>query len=129
MGARIKAIWVLAMGLATFGAVASDSNYVKNTVLAAQIDGGQAPLVIDVRTPDEYRRGHVPAAVSMPIQIFSRELQTLSVDKGHPIVVYCELGPRAGVAKAALHLAGYTQVIYLEGHMRGWRESGLNIEK
>ncbi len=118
------ALWVMA-----FGAAADDSDYVKNSALAAQLGTGQGPVVIDVRTPDEYARGHVPGALLMPIQTFPTEMKRLSVDKSHPIVVYCELGPRAGLAKAALRLAGYTQVLYLEGHMRAWRESGLTIQK
>ena len=129
MRASVNAALVAAMLLAAFTALAADSNYVKNATLAARLDAGQGPVVIDVRTPDEYARGHVPGALLMPIQTFPTEMQRLAVDKSHPIVVYCELGPRAGLAKAALRLAGYTEVFYLEGHMRAWRESGLTIQK
>ena len=129
MRASVYAAPVVAMWLAAFTAAAADSNYVKNTILAAQLDAGPGPVVIDVRTHDEYARGHVPGALLMPIHTFPTDLQRLSVDKSQPIVVYCELGPRAGVAKAALRLAGYTEVFYLEGHMRAWRESGLTVEK
>ena len=129
MNLTVKTAAAVAMWLAVVTNAAGDSHYVKNKSLAAQIDAGRGPVVIDVRTPDEYTRGHVPGALLMPIQIFATEIKRLSVDKSHPIVVYCELGPRAVVARGALRLAGYTQVSYLEGHMRAWRESGLNTEK
>ena len=45
-----------------------------------------------------------------------------------PIVVYCQHGPRAGVAWAALRLAGYTNVRYLDEHMAGWIAAGLRRE-
>ena len=129
MNLTVKTVAAVAIWLAMVSSAADDSNYVKNRNLSAQIDAGRGPVVIDVRTPDEYARGHVPGALLMPIQIFATEIKRLSVDKSHPIVVYCELGPRAVVARGALRLVGYTQVSYLEGHMRAWRESGLSMEK
>ena len=45
-----------------------------------------------------------------------------------PVVVYCQHGPRAVIAKFALRLAGHTDVRYLEGHMSGWEKTGLPLE-
>ena len=45
-----------------------------------------------------------------------------------PVVVYCEHGPRAGLAKAALRAAGFREVLYLEGHMSGWKRAELPQE-
>jgi rhodanese-related sulfurtransferase len=45
---------------------------------------------------------------------------------GHdPVVVYCAHGPRAGVARWALNMAGIPNVLYLKGHMTGWHKHAL----
>ena len=44
---------------------------------------------------------------------------------GHdePVVIYCEHGPRAKLAKLFLNMAGFDQVVYLTGHMSSWRKA------
>lgn len=107
----------------------ADDGYIAAAALAQAIAAERAPLVIDVRSPEEYARGHVPGAILMPIQAFPGAIERLPADKHREIVVYCEMGPRAGLARAALLYAGYSDVQYLDGHMRAWRQSGLSIEK
>ncbi|HEX2768747.1 MAG TPA: rhodanese-like domain-containing protein, partial [Geobacteraceae bacterium] len=50
-------------------------------------------------------------------------------DKGTEMVLLCELGPRAVIAKALLGAFGYRNVSLLSGHMAGWRRSGLPQER
>lgn len=124
----------LLLALAAFiqavaAADAFDTAPVAPRELLAAIEAGRAPLVIDVRTPDEYAAGHVPGASLMPVQALPTLIGRLEGPKEQPIVVYCERGPRASLARTALGLAGYTRVIYLDGHMKGWRESGLRTVK
>ena len=109
--------------------VGADSDYIEPAALAKLIAARQAPLLIDVRSPDEYAQGHVPGALMFPIQAFPAIINRLPQSKSVDIVVYCEKGPRAGLAKAALVLAGYKQIRYLDGHMAAWRASGQAIEK
>ena len=47
---------------------------------------------------------------------------------GQPVVLYCEHGPRAGMARAQLWLAGVKPVAFLEGHMIAWKRDGLPVE-
>jgi len=71
--------------------------------------------VIDVRTADEYARGHLPNAVNIPVQELPSQLaevdRLVAGDKARPIVVYCAAGGRAAKAKRALDAAGYAQVV------------------
>jgi rhodanese-related sulfurtransferase len=46
-----------------------------------------------------------------------------------PVVVYCGHGPRAWMVGAALRCRGHGRVIYLRGHMAGWRKAGLREER
>lgn len=85
--------------------------------LAADAD---APLVLDVRRPDEFAAGHVPGAVNIPHDQIADRLAELEASKDRPIVAYCGSGRRAAIALAVLHEAGFTKLLHLTGDMPGW---------
>jgi hydroxyacylglutathione hydrolase len=97
--------------------------------LAGRIAARQAPAVIDVRTGFEFRAGHIPGAINAPIWKILLRLAPLPGDRQAEMVVLCELGPRAMMAKALLGLLGYCRITLLDGHMAGWRRNGLPQEK
>jgi phage shock protein E len=86
-------------------------------------------LILDVRSQEEFAKGHVPNAVLIPHDELASRVTELGSDSGRPVVVYCESGKRAGMAGETLVEAGFTNVSHLEGDMRGWRESGHPTEQ
>jgi rhodanese-related sulfurtransferase len=96
--------------------------------LAAQLESAQAPLILDVRSPEEFVAGHIPGAVNIPYRQVPARLDELATDQDRAIVVYCEVGIRAGIAQVALEQAGFQQIHLLEGHMQAWRQEKLPIE-
>jgi rhodanese-related sulfurtransferase len=96
--------------------------------LLATIDAGTAPVIVDVRTRREYEAGHVPGAIHVPFYTLLVRQDDVPGPRERPVVVYCEHGPRAGVARLALRMTGFTDVRYLDGHMAGWKKSGLREE-
>lgn len=97
--------------------------------LAQLIRQGTAPTIIDVRSGREYDTGHVPGAIHLPFWSALFRVAEISAPKDKPVVVYCAHGPRAGLGKFALLRAGFTQVLYLDGHMSGWYKAGFPVEK
>src|SRR5512146_423116 len=97
--------------------------------LAKRIAADQAPAVVDVRTGFEFRAGHIKGAIHAPLWKILLGLAALPPDRSGELVVLCELGPRAGMAKVVLGLLGYRNVSLLAGHMAGWRRAGLHQEK
>lgn len=93
--------------------------------LAASLAGASSPLVLDVRTPQEYANGHVPGARNVYFRDLPRRVDELAAPRDAPIVVYCETGARSRAAIRALQAAGFSQVMQLEGDMGGWRRGGL----
>ena len=88
--------------------------------------GSQAPpLVLDVRSPEEFASGHVPGARNLPVGELASRAGALDAPRDATVVVYCERGPRARHAQAALSAAGFSTVLHLEGDMSAWREKGL----
>ena len=87
------------------------------------------PTVVDVRTIFEFRKGHIPGAIYAPTWKILLRLTKIPADKGAELVVTCELGPRARIARGLLNAFGYRNVVLLAGQMAGWRKAGLPQEK
>lgn len=97
--------------------------------LLQRLDHHDAPLILDVRKPDEFAAGHVPGATNIPHTEIAGRLAELGADRHKELVVYCESGRRAAIAQGILEKAGFTKVRHLEGDMRSWRERGLPREE
>ena len=108
---------------------AADRTHISAADLGQLIRQGTAPTIIDVRSSREYQAGHVPGAIHIPFWSALFRVNEISAPKDEPVVVYCAHGPRAGFGKFALLREGFTQVLYLDGHMSGWYKAGLPAEK
>ena len=97
--------------------------------LLAGIAANEAPLILDVRTPEEFARGHVPGARNIAIDELALRIDEISDHRADEVVVYCERGPRALRASGLLADAGFASVRHLEGDMSGWRAAGLPTDK
>lgn len=97
--------------------------------LAERMAVGHPPVVVDVRTGFEFRSGHIPGAINAPIWKILLRLAALPADRQTEMVILCELGPRAVMARTLLGLGGYRNTLLLAGHMAAWRRAGLPMEK
>jgi len=93
-----------------------------------RIEDGTAPLILDVRRPDEFAAGHLPGAMNISHDELGDRLSELGTELDVEIVVYCRSGRRAGVAEAVLGEAGYTNIRDLEGHFLEWQAAGRPTE-
>ena len=76
-------------------------------------------IILDVRTMEEYKEGHIPGAICVPNEtIGENEIEELP-DKEQMILVYCRSGNRSKQAAAKLAEQGYTQ-IYEFGGIIDW---------
>jgi rhodanese-related sulfurtransferase len=105
------------------------TNHMTQDQLLASIEKGTAPVIVDVRSESEYESGHVPGALHLPFYALWSRHEEMKAQPEDPVIMYCEHGPRAGIAKFALWTLGYTNLVYLEDHMSGWKEQELPMEK
>ena len=70
--------------------------------------------LIDVRSPEEFDRGHIPGSINLPIQALRNAEEYLD-DPEAPIFVYCQSGARSSRAAKLLEVMGYSQVTDLGG--------------
>lgn len=102
---------------------------ISQTQLMESLASGQAPALIDVRTPEEFQSGHIPGAVNIPLQSFPRRLSELAAYQDREVVLYCEVGGRAARGGSWLASRGFQQIRLLDGHMSAWRGAGLPTER
>ncbi|MFP4200777.1 MAG: rhodanese-like domain-containing protein [Clostridia bacterium] len=76
-----------------------------------------APLLIDVRQPEEFELGHIPGAVSSPLG--QLDIAARDFDPDRPIVTYCRSGVRGDTAARLLARRGF-QARTLEGGLSSW---------
>jgi SulP family sulfate permease len=88
-----------------------------------QLCSGTPPLVVDVREPREYRRGHIPQALLFPLLKLLTDTSELPKDAS--IVIVCRGGRRSARAVNVLHNRGYDNVAVLRGGMLAWEAAGL----
>jgi len=85
------------------------------------------PILLDVRTVEEFEQGHIPNAINIPHKELEARLAELSGKNDSQIVIYCRSGRRAEVAKQVLVDAGYTQLDHLSGDFNAWTSSELPV--
>ena len=76
-------------------------------------------VLLDVRETDEYRSGHIPGSINLPLRNIAEAL-TMFPDKTAPIYTYCLSGSRSGKAVSILKAAGYKKVTNVGG-IRGYQ--------
>ena len=75
----------------------------------------EKPIVVDVRSLEEYNEGHIPNAISIPLETIENEAETKLKNKDDLILVYCRSGRRSREAALRLIEKGYTNVIDFGG--------------
>ena len=107
----------------------SSETHIKQTELLALLESEKNPIIIDVRSSREFNAGHIPHAQHIPFwQSFTSDALENNA-KQDDLIIYCEHGPRAGVAKLAYSMAGFKNIRYLQGHMTSWRKAGLPMDR
>ena len=91
---------------------------------AEALDRGAA--VIDVREPKEFRTGHLPGAVNMPMGQLATRMG--EIDRNRPVYVVCASGNRSSAMTDVLTAAGF-DAINVAGGTSAWARSGRPIEK
>ena len=85
-------------------------------------------VVLDVRSMDEFRKGHIVNALNYPLNGLAKQIPQLQKYKDRPIVVVCRSGSRSAMAAKMLMKAGFERVHNLRGGMMAWTSAGLPVE-
>ncbi len=97
----------------------------------ARLKTDPAPLLLDVREPEEYtgELGHIPSSQLIPLKELSQRVSELNAYSDTPIIVVCRAGVRSTTAAAMLTGMGFSQVLNLKGGMLDWNDEGFAVER
>lgn len=87
----------------------------------------EGAVIIDVREPSEWREGHIPDAIHIPLGSLAKRLKDL--DASRETITVCRSGARSMSAAQILQQAGFSQVKSMSGGMISWSRQGLPISK
>ncbi len=79
--------------------------------------------VLDVRREVEWKSGHLPGALNVPVGSLDERVKEIPPDR--PVIVHCQTGARAAMAASLLRARGFTDVRYFPGGFAEWRLAGL----
>ena len=124
---RLKRILV-ALGFCT-AAVANAGEFTSLSVTEfASAIKNDSVVVVDVRTPAEYKSGYIKGAQNIDMKRADFQTEAAKLDKKKKIAVYCRSGKRSKIAANALADMGY-MVIELNSGMLGWQNASMPVEK
>ena len=92
---------------------------------AAGVSAGDL-LLVDVRDAAEFREGHAPGALHVPLGRVGAELERLRSD-GRPVAFVCRSGMRSAMATRTAQAAGL-QASNIRGGMLAWQRDGLPVK-
>jgi len=95
----------------------------------AQLDRGEKFVLVDVREESEFAKDHLPGAIHLGKGIIERDIEARVPELNTRMVLYCGGGFRSALAADNLQKMGYTNVISMDGGIRGWREKGYPLVK
>jgi rhodanese-related sulfurtransferase len=100
-----------------------------NVEVKARMDRGDKFVLVDVREESEFAKDHLPGAIHMGKGVIERDVEQKVPDLNTPLVLYCGGGFRSALAADNLQKMAYTNVISMDGGIRGWREKGYPLTK
>ena len=96
--------------------------------LKGLMDRGETPVVIDVRTPVEFRSARIAAATNLPLDEIDEETLARLETNDKPLYLICQSGARSHKALQKLEALGKgANSVSVAGGMRAWEENGFPV--
>jgi rhodanese-related sulfurtransferase len=95
--------------------------------LSALLGTGKPLVLLDVRTPPEYARAHVPGTRLIPLNDLKVDTLLAQHQPGAPIFVLCQSGGRAAKAIEQFEHGGCDDCVLVEGGTQAWIDAGLSV--
>lgn len=94
-----------------------------------KLEATENKIVLDVRTADEFKDGHLAKATMIDYYSSDFKDQVNQLDKTKPVFVYCAGGVRSGKASSILSQLGFKEVYDLQGGFNAWTAARKPVER
>jgi hydroxyacylglutathione hydrolase len=122
-------VWVIQLGDNPQDVPCSFSSFpiLEIDELAKQQPAFDSLYVLDVRTPEEWRAGHIPGSHHLELNQLEKGLKQLP--RNQAIALLCRSGQRASLAASLLQKHGFSSVMNIRGGMQAWKQAGLPLKQ
>ncbi|MCF7552654.1 rhodanese-like domain-containing protein [Pseudonocardia sp. WMMC193] len=96
--------------------------------LRAALSTTEGPVLLDVRTPGEFRTGSIAGALNVPVDQIEQHSRQIADRAARSLVMICQSGGRATRAAGMLAAAGAENVSVLDGGMNAWHTADAPVE-
>jgi phage shock protein E len=93
---------------------------------ASELIEEQRPVILDVRTAQEFRTGHIKGAINLDI-MSDFQSSVSSLDKTKTYLVYCRSGNRSRPAISILESMGFKNIFHMESGTLDWQDNNLPL--
>jgi rhodanese-related sulfurtransferase len=84
-------------------------------------------VLLDVRTPGEYERGHIKNSINVPVDDLEIKIGEAIPDKSKTVYAYCLSGSRSNVAVNILSQLGYGAAFSMANGLLKWRANKFEL--
>ena len=129
LGAVVLVCMSLACGCGTDRTSASSGIHRVDAAAFETLMKRGKPVILDVRTPQEFAAGHIPGAVNLNVNSpsFTEDIRKLDSSQVH--LVYCRSGRRSQRACSLLNEAGFEKLNELTSGIQAWQAAGKPVER
>ncbi|MGW8310013.1 MAG: rhodanese-like domain-containing protein [Thiogranum sp.] len=96
-------------------------------VEATQLSNRENAVFLDIRDDGEYKGGHIPEAIHIPLKQLPERAAELDKFKSVPLIAYCRSGTRTGGVGGILKKHGFENVYNLSGGITAWQSANLPV--
>lgn len=93
----------------------SDENNIDYESAKTILKNDKNAILVDVRSPQEYKEGHLDGSINFPLYDLERNSEKISENKQNTIILYCQSGSRSNKALEILKTQGCTSLYQIEG--------------
>ncbi len=97
--------------------------------MAAELIKNEKPVILDVRTSNEYKQGHLHQSILIPVQVLQSRYKELEMYKDREILIYCATGNRSTVAAKILIDLGFKRIVNMRGGIYNWSRQNYPVAR
>jgi rhodanese-related sulfurtransferase len=95
---------------------------------AAALLGNSNVIVLDIRTPGEFSKGHLRGATNIDFTAHDFADRVAALDRDQTYLLHCAIGGRSARCLSVFEKLQFKSILHLEGGIRAWRSEGQPVE-
>lgn len=96
---------------------------------ATQLINRRNAVVIDLRSADDFAKGHLPSARHLEFAELQAKVAQFVKNKSNPVLLVCQTGQQSHKAERLVKDAGFAEVHVLDGGVNAWQQAGMPVVK